>query len=207
MADSAQSNEIKWYCPQIRGQLHINKIHISRRLKKNLRQMKINGKNYKILINSNFEYVIKSCAKQTINRPDTWINQQIIDAYCDLYNKGFAHSVECWQDNKIVGGLYGIAIGGAFFGESMFSTARDASKVSLCHLVARLYKAGFEILDTQYTNNHLKQFGVFEITHKEYIEKLQNVINKPRSFNINNIDEKKLITDYLQTINNHNNDN
>ncbi len=197
MAEDALDNDINWYCPKLRGQLSIANMHIPRRLKKNLRQMKINGKPYEIRINTDFEHVINSCAKQTQSRPETWINKQIADAYCKLHKQGYAHCVECWQDNKMVGGLYGIAIGGAFFGESMFSFARNASKIALIHLVARLNYAGFEILDTQFTNKHLEQFGVFEISHEEYIKRLEPTLCKQCLFTFNHIKELQLIEKYL----------
>ncbi len=176
MAKDAQATDIAWYCPELRGQLSITDMHIPRRLKKSIRQMRIGGKPYEIRINHSFEHVINACAKQNETRTETWINAQIIDAYCKLHMEGYAHSVECWQDDEIVGGLYGIAMGGAFFGESMFSTVSDASKVCLIHLVARLGHAGFKILDTQFTNDHLEQFGVYEIPHDEYMEQLKPVL-------------------------------
>ncbi len=198
MADNAQSHEINWYCPQMRGQLSISDIHIPRRLKKNLRQMRINGKPYDIRINSDFHHVIKSCALITKNRKETWINDKIINAYHDLHKQGFAHSVECWQNDEMVGGLYGIALGAAFFGESMFSTARDASKIALVHLVARLYHAGFKILDTQFTNDHLTQFGVYELRYEEYMKQLEQALNISCIFNFTDPSESQIITNYLQ---------
>jgi len=199
MANSATDEQIGWYCPKLRGQISITDMHIPRRLKKNLRQMKINGKPYDIRINTDFKHVINACARATDTRPETWINQQITDAYCKLNEEGYAHSIECWQDNEMVGGLYGIAIGAAFFGESMFSTARDASKVALVHLVARLHRAEFEILDTQFTNEHLEQFGVYEISHKDYMKQLEPALNKQCSFNFDNAKEIQIIEKYLDT--------
>ena len=116
-------------------------------------------------------------------RPDTWINDDIIDLYTALHTHGFAHSVEAWQEGKLVGGLYGVSIGGAFFGESMFSLATDASKIALVYLVSRLWRQGFELLDTQFTNEHLKQFGVYEIPRDEYRRRLKKALAKDISFN------------------------
>ncbi len=143
MAERATSPYVHWFCPEMRGQLSINNMHIPRSLKKSVRQMKIKGNPYDIRINSNFENVIRACAKETNSRTETWINPQIIDAYCNLHKLGYAHSVETWQNNKLIGGLYGVAIGGAFFGESMFSLKTNASKVALVHLDARLNYAGY----------------------------------------------------------------
>lgn len=196
MAESASSNTVQWYCPQRRGQLSIRHMHIPRRLKKNLRQMKINGAPYIIKINSDFKRVIESCAMETQSRSETWINQSIIDAYIHLHREGYAHSVECWQEDQLVGGLYGISMGSAFFGESMFSSQRDASKVCLVHLAARLHKAGYTILDTQFTNDHLTQFGVFEIEHEDYMEALSVALKKPCLFTLD-ITEQDIITAYL----------
>ena len=116
-------------------------------------------------------------------RPDTWINDDIIALYTALHTRGFAHSIEAWQEGKLVGGLYGISMGGAFFGESMFSVATDASKIALVYLVARLWAQGFELLDTQFTNEHLKQFGVYEISRDEYHQRLKRALAKDVSFN------------------------
>ncbi len=197
MADSAKSKDFHWICPEMRGQISIYDMHIPRRLKKNIRRMKINGEAYEIRINSDFCGVISACAEVTESRKETWINEQIKQAYCTLNEEGHAHSVECWQNNVMVGGLYGISIGGVFFGESMFSKVRDASKVALVHLVARLYHAGYKILDTQFTNEHLEQFGVYETPHEKYIKQLEAAIPLSCNFNVSDITEKKLIDNYL----------
>lgn len=197
MAQGADNPEVHWYCPEMRGQLSIPNMHIPRRLRKTVRQMKIGGKPYEIRINTDFEGVMKACAVVTDNRSETWINAEILTAYCALHTKGYAHSVECWQDGKMVGGLYGIALGGAFFGESMFSTTRDASKVALVHLVARLSHAGYTILDTQFTNDHLEQFGVYELSHKNYIEKLTPILSLSCVFSFTDPTEQALLTQYL----------
>ncbi len=197
MADSANSQYVHWFCPEKRGQISIPDMHIPRSLKKSVRQMKIKGQPYEIRINADFKGVIESCAAVTDGRTETWINSQIIEAYCKLHELGYAHSVECWQDDEMVGGLYGIAIGGAFFGESMFSRKTNASKVALVHLVARLYHAGYEILDTQFTNDHLEQFGVYEISHQDYMKLLEPALAKNCVFDFKDITERDLIKLYF----------
>lgn len=198
MASDASNPEIGWYCPEMRGQLSVPNMHIPRRLRKNIRQMKIGGCPYEIRINSDFSKVMKSCASITDDRKETWINTEIVDAYCALHRKGYAHSVECWQNDSMVGGLYGVSLGGAFFGESMFSTVSDASKVSLVHLVARLSYAGFSILDTQFTNNHLEQFGVYDLPHAAYIEELEGALTLQCVFGFDDVKESELIAKYFK---------
>lgn len=197
MAENANTQYVHWVCPEMRGQLSIDNMHVPKRLKKTVRQMKISGCPYEIRINTSFDEVIQACAEETGGRQETWINQKIIEAYCTLHERGHAHSVECWQEGELCGGLYGLAIGGAFFGESMFSRRRDTSKVSLVHLVARLKHAGYEILDTQFINPHLEQFGVYEIPHEEYIEQLEKLLEKPCIFDLTDQTERQLVHDYL----------
>ncbi len=197
MAENAQSDEINWYSPQKRAQISISDMHIPRRLKKSVRQMKIQDGTYTIKINTSFKKVMEACAEHRPERQETWINQTIIDSYSFLHELGHAHSVETWIDDDLVGGLYGVSIGGAFFGESMFSRATDASKIALVHLVARLHHAGFKILDTQFTNDHLEQFGVYEIDHEEYVEKLKHVLDLKRTLNFKNENEREVMNRYL----------
>lgn len=197
MAEAADSQRVLWFCPEMRGQLSIPDMHVPKRLKKTVRQMKLKSGEYEIEINADFERVIKECAKETNDRPDTWINGQIECAYVELHEKGYAHSVECWQGGEMVGGLYGVAIGGAFFGESMFSRVSDASKVCLVHLAARLNHAGFLVLDTQFTNEHLEQFGVYEVAYEDYLIQLAPTILRPCDFEFQ-IDEKEMVKDYLK---------
>lgn len=192
MAHSAQAGYVEWICPEKRGQLSIPNLHVPKSLKKAIKRG-----DYEIRINTAFKNVIEECAKSTEDRHDTWINDQIIEAYCKLHQKGFAHSVEYWQDGGLKGGLYGIAIGGAFFGESMYSRVTNASKIALVHLAARLKYAGFEILDTQFTNDHLEQFGVYELSHKEYMERLNIALKKDCKFDWENPFESDLIKEYL----------
>ena len=200
MAEDGEATDVQWVCPQMRGQISIERMHIPRRLQKNVKRMTLKGLPYDIRINTAFEDVITYCAQATVERKETWINDPIISAYCDLHRQGYAHCVECWQDNTLVGGLYGIAIGGAFFGESMFSRARDASKVALVHLAARLWYAGYKILDTQFTNDHLEQFGVYETPHHLYMEALQPVLELDCVFDFKNVPEGSLIKNYLENL-------
>jgi len=169
MAYNAESPYVHWICPEERGQLSITDIHFSRRLIKTIHKAP-----YSIRVNSDFSGVIAMCAETDTGRPETWINDSIRDVFIKLHRQGHAHSVEAWAHDDdhgdvLVGGLYGLAIGGAFFGESMFSRANDASKITLAHLVARLWKGGFTLLDTQFVNDHLKQFGVYEVSHEQYL--------------------------------------
>lgn len=197
MAYSAGSPYVHWICPEERGQLPIEGLHIPRSLRKTiLKNIKRNGPYY-IKVDTSFEEVMRKCAAEKDDRPETWINEPIIKAYCELHARGHAHSVECWRDEVLVGGLYGVSIGGAFFGESMFSEARDASKIALVHLCARLWKGGYSVLDTQFVNDHLKQFGVYEISHGEYIEQLRKAAGQSTDFKLKGYDEGALVKDYL----------
>jgi leucyl/phenylalanyl-tRNA--protein transferase len=125
---------------------------------------------------------MEGCAEPRPGHPDTWINRPIIAAYTRLHQLGFAHSVECWQDDRLVGGLYGVSLGGAFFGESMFSRVRDASKVALVHLVARLRWSGYVLLDVQFVTDHLARFGVEEIPARVYLQRLEEALAKDAQF-------------------------
>ena len=193
MADSRTSPEFHWYDPPMRGQLSIPALHIPKKLLKTVRQAP-----YDIRIDTAFEDVIDGCAETAADRPETWINQGIRDLFVALHRAGFAHSVEAWDGDKLVGGLYGLAIGGAFMGESMFSRADDASKVALVHLCARLWKGGYSILDTQFTNPHLEQFGIYEVSRNEYRAILAQCLYDQPDFQLENISESALVKDYLQ---------
>ena len=183
MADNAQSEDLYWYDPPLRGQLSISNLHVPRKLRKTLRKYP-----YEIRVNTAFQDVIAACAEKHATRPETWINPQIIELFTTLHDMGFAHSVEAWEKDKktgaekLVGGVYGLALGAAFFGESMFSRATDASKIALVHLTARLWKQGFQIFDTQFINDHLKQFGIYEIPQAEYKENLAKALQKEAVF-------------------------
>ena len=137
---------------------------------------------FEVRCDSAFGDVVRACAEATSSRPETWINPAIERLVGELYRMGFAHSVECWREDRLVGGLYGVSLGGAFFGESMFSREKDASKVALVHLVMRLKQGGFALLDTQFTTTHLSQFGVREIARDAYRERLSQAISVPAKF-------------------------
>jgi leucyl/phenylalanyl-tRNA---protein transferase len=164
MAESRDGSQINWYYPEERGIIPLDTFHIPASLEKFLKRDP-----FTYTTNQCFGEVIRSCAHRN---DGTWINDTIIDAYCKLHELGFAHSVECWKDKNLVGGLYGVALGGAFFGESMFTRESNASKAALVHLVGLLNQAGYTLLDTQFVNDHLKQFGVVEIPRAEYLKKL-----------------------------------
>ncbi len=167
MAERRDDPAVFWVDPRQRGILPLDRFHIPKRLRRTLR----NG-GFSVTVDQAFEAVIAACAK----RPETWINHVIETAYTELHHKGLAHSIECWRDGKLIGGLYGIALGAAFFGESMFSSVRDASKIALVHLVARLRIGRFRLLDTQFITDHLRQFGADEIPCRRYLEKLEAAI-------------------------------
>jgi leucyl/phenylalanyl-tRNA--protein transferase len=163
MAESRTSRALHWLDPEARGVLPLHRFHLPRSLGKTLRSGR-----FEVSADRDFPAVIAACAAARVNRPDTWINQEIERLFVELHQLGFAHSVESWEDGRLVGGLYGAALGGAFFGESMFSTATDASKVALVHLVARLRLGGFVLLDTQFITAHLARFGALEIPRADY---------------------------------------
>jgi leucyl/phenylalanyl-tRNA---protein transferase len=178
MAESASSNDIFWVDPKHRGVFPLDKFHVSHSLAKAVRK-----ELFEVRIDSDFAAVMQYCAEATLLRRDTWINENILDSYTLLHEAGFAHSVECWQQGHMVGGLYGVSIKGAFFGESMFSRATDASKVALVHLVARLRVGGYRLLDTQFITEHLARLGAIEITHKNYHKQLKQAMATDADFN------------------------
>ena len=174
MAESAEAEELHWFDPESRGILPLDGFHVPRRLRRTVRRG-----GFEVRVDSAFRAVMDACASV---RPNTWINREITQAYCQLHHAGYAHSVECWHGPELVGGLYGVSLGGAFFGESMFSRATDASKVALVHLVARLRRAGFALLDTQFVTDHLGQFGAVEIPRDAYLGLLRAAITLPTDF-------------------------
>jgi len=176
----------------MRGQLSITDIHIPRSLLKRVKQQA-----YDVRIDTAFDDVIALCAQAAEDRPETWINAPIANVFSQLHKMGHAHSVECWHDDELLGGLYGLKIGGVFFGESMFSRATDASKVALVHLVARLWKGGFKMLDTQFVNDHLGRFGVYEVSHDDYMTKLERVLELDTDFTMKNTSESDILSEYL----------
>jgi leucyl/phenylalanyl-tRNA---protein transferase len=175
MAESAQSNTLHWVEPEQRGILPLDAFHVPHSLVKTVRKG-----SFEVSTNRDFEAVMRACA----NRKETWINAQILSLYAKLHRMKHAHSVEAWQDGKLVGGLYGVSIGGAFFGESMFSVATDASKVALVHLVARLRFGGFVLLDTQFITAHLTRFGTITVPKREYRQLLATALDIEADFNL-----------------------
>lgn len=177
MAEGRHQQEIYWVDPKERGVLPLEAFHVPRRLRRTVRQ-----RPFEVVADRAFEQVVRACAEPAPDRPDTWINMEILRLNQRLFEMGFAHTVECWKEGRLVGGLYGIAIGGAFFGESMFSRERDASKVALVHLAARLRRGGFQLLDTQFITRHLEQFGAREIPRSDYRQRLARAIAAPARF-------------------------
>ena len=167
MADSADDPELFWVDPDPRGVLPLQNFHVPRRLRRTVR-----GGGFEVRVDTEFTAVMRACAQATETRPQTWINEEILELYGRLHVGGFAHSVETWTGRELVGGLYGVSLGGAFFGESMFSRMRDASKIALVHLAARLVAGGFTLLDTQFVTEHLRRFGAVEIPRREYRRRL-----------------------------------
>src|SRR5215471_14369488 len=174
MAESADDPTLFWVEPEMRGAIPLDGFRISSRLARTAR-----SDAFTITVNQAFKAVIAGCAAPAEGREDTWINKRIRDLYSGLHALGHGHSVEAWQDGDLVGGLYGVSLGRAFFGESMFHRVRDASKVALVHLVARLIAGGFELLDTQYVTEHLKSFGAIEIPRRRYTALLDKALRGP----------------------------
>lgn len=158
---------VHWYAPDPRGIIPLDDFHVPDTLAQQVRQER-----FEVVSDRDFEAVIRACA----DRSRTWITPSIIRAYTELHEAGYAHSVECWRDGELAGGLYGVALGGAFFGESMFYRVSNASKIALVHLVRQLRAGGFVLLDTQYKTDHLDQFGAVEIPSEEYERRLARAL-------------------------------
>ena len=173
MAESRNAKQIQWIQPEKRGIFQLGNFHIS----KSLRRV-ILKKDYSITIKSCFPKVMEKCA----DRSETWINDDIYNCYCKLHEDGFAHSVEVWRNSHLIGGVYGVTIGAAFFGESMFSGAANGSKIALAYLHDRLLKAGFLLFDTQFLTEHLASLGAIEISQAQYLVKLEKALNKNATF-------------------------
>jgi len=174
MADSADDPELFWVEPEIRGILPLDGFHVSRSLAKAIR-----AKPFDIRFDTAFDAVVAKCAEAADDRPSTWINTTIKKLYSALYSAGHAHSVEAWEGEELVGGLYGVSLGSAFFGESMFSRRTNASKICLVYLVERLRERGFTLLDTQFSTDHLKNFGVIDIPKADYAALLEVAVAVP----------------------------
>jgi leucyl/phenylalanyl-tRNA---protein transferase len=177
MAESAHDPALYWVEPDERGVIPLMGFHVSRSLAKRVKQ-----RGFDIRIDTSFNEVIAACAAKSESRKDTWINKRIITLYSQLHKMGCAHCVEAWQNGELVGGLYGIRIGAAFFGESMFSRATDASKVALVHLIARLKFGGFQLLDAQFVNPHLLQFGTKAVKKADYHKLLEPALEQDANF-------------------------
>ncbi|HWL47494.1 MAG TPA: leucyl/phenylalanyl-tRNA--protein transferase [Sphingomonadaceae bacterium] len=164
MADGRSASDVFWVEPKKRGVLPLDGFRLSHSLAKTLRSGR-----FTVTVDRAFREVVAACAERTADRPDTWISRPIEAAYADLHARGHAHSIETWRDGALVGGLYGVTLGAAFFGESMFSRQRDASKVALAWLVARLRVGGFRLLDCQFITDHLASLGAIEISRNAYV--------------------------------------
>ena len=177
MAESKAEPDVFWVDPDTRGVIPLDGFHVPRRLARTVRAGR-----FRITVDRAFARVVRGCARRSGRRPESWINGAIFEAYCALHREGHAHSVEAWRDDTLAGGLYGVSLGGAFFGESMFSADRDASKVALVHLVARLRAGAFTLLDTQFTTPHLSRFGAIEVPRARYLKRLAEALARPATF-------------------------
>lgn len=174
MAERRDDPTLYWVSPEKRGILLLDAFHVPKRLARTVRNDR-----YFVAADTAFADVMRACATPAKGREETWINDEILSLYTALHASGHAHSLECWRENRLVGGLYGVRLGGAFFGESMFSYETDASKVALVHLVARLKMGGFKLLDAQFLTAHLARFGATEISRNAYLDKLSEAIAAP----------------------------
>jgi leucyl/phenylalanyl-tRNA--protein transferase len=177
MAEDRDDPTLYWIDPEMRGVLPLEGFHVPRRLARTVRSDR-----FQVHVNRAFAEVIESCASPAPGRWSTWINRRIFELYCDLNRRGNAHSVECWSEGELAGGLYGVDLGGAFFGESMFSRETDASKVALVHLVARLKAGGYRLLDVQFVTRHLASFGAIEVPRPEYHRLLRRALEVDGDF-------------------------
>jgi leucyl/phenylalanyl-tRNA--protein transferase len=177
MAESADDPALYWIEPQHRGILPLEAVHVPSRLARTVRAGVL-----RVSVDTDYEGVIEGCAAERVGRRSTWINTRIRSLYRELFRLGHCHTVEVWDGDRLVGGLYGVALGGAFFGESMFSYVRDASKIALVHLVGRLIGGGFKLLDTQFVTDHLRQFGTIEIDREDFHRHLDEALKQSADF-------------------------
>ena len=177
MAERHDAAEVYWIDPDFRGILPLESFHVPRRLARTVR-----SGIYEVRIDTDFLGTIKGCARRTQKRRDTWLNAQLIRVFTELHGRGYAHSVEVWRERRLVGGLYGVALGAVFFGESMFSVEPDASKVALVALVERLRRGGYTLLDTQFVTAHLRRFGAIEVPRSQYLAQLGEALARRASF-------------------------
>ena len=171
MAESAEDSALYWIEPERRGILPLDTIHVPRRLARTIRKQQ-----FEVRIDHDFEAVIDGCAEPQPGRQTTWINKRIRSLYGELFDLGHCHTVEVWNEGRLLGGLYGVRLGGAFFGESMFSRGRDASKIALVYLAARLKYGGFTLLDTQFLTEHLVRFGAIEVSREAFQRQLDGAL-------------------------------
>ena len=177
MAEDREDERIFLVDPDLRGIIPLDGFHLSRRLRRT-----VGAGRLEVRIDTAFAEVVRECARPRPGADQTWISRPIQSLYEELHRRGLAHCVECWSGGRLVGGLYGVSLGAAFFGESMFSRARDASKVALAHLVARLKAGGYELLDTQFMTDHLAQFGALEIPRPDYRRRLERALGREGNF-------------------------
>lgn len=189
MAEARDDTTLYWVEPKVRGILPLDGLHVPRRLRRTVRTGP-----YAVRVDTAFGAVIRACRESTATRPESWINDEIVRLYEALHAMGRAHSVECWKDDRLAGGLYGVSLGGAFFGESMFTRERDASKVALIHLVARLRRGGYRLLDCQFMTEHLRKFGAIEVPRERYRRLLAAALRVDGSF------EGDVDPDYLEAL-------
>ena len=177
MGERRDDPKLYWLDPRLRAVLPLDSFHLPQRLRRTIRAGR-----FEVSANTAFGDTVRACAEPRPGHPESWINEPIVELYSELHRRGHAHSVECRRDGQLVGGLYGVTVGAAFFGESMFSRERDASKVALVHLVARLIVGGFRLLDCQFMTEHLRSFGAVEISREEFRTLLADAIDRPALF-------------------------
>lgn len=177
MGERRDDPRLHWLDPRVRAVLPLDDFHLSRRLARTVR-----SGHFEVSADTAFLDVMRACAEPRLGHPESWINEPILALYAELFERGHAHSVECRVAGRLVGGLYGVSVGSAFFGESMFSRERDASKVALVHLAARLIKSGFRLLDCQFMTEHLRSFGAVEVAREDFKDLLADAIGRPASF-------------------------
>ena len=195
MAESADDPTLFWVEPEMRGVIPLNGFRIASRLARTVR-----SDLFTVTVDTHFKAVMAGCAAPQAGRDDTWINKRIRDLYFGLHQLGHCHSVEVWQNDDLVGGLYGVSLGRAFFGESMFHRARDASKIALVHLVARLRAGGYRLLDTQYVTDHLRTFGAVEVPKRRYHRMLEEALTGEADFAAQPINQSLSGENVLSTI-------
>ncbi|MDP1963664.1 MAG: leucyl/phenylalanyl-tRNA--protein transferase [Reyranella sp.] len=177
MGERRDDPKLHWLDPRLRAVLPLDGFHLPHRLARTIRSGR-----FSVSADTAFAKIVRACAEPRPGHPESWINEPIIDLYSELHHRGHAHSIECRIGGQLVGGLYGVSVGAAFFGESMFSRERDASKVALVHLVARLIQGGFRLLDCQFMTEHLRSFGAVEIPREAFRALLANAIDRPAAF-------------------------